>query len=337
MARRTIRSGALAAALLLSMANSPPSVAGPLANSTLAEAQQSTPASTLPDAMALIEDFAVDLDRYLRMTVPVTIGGVGPFRFLIDTGAQATVVTHRVTDRVPLVPSGRALLVAMGSSRMVETIDLDGLEFANRRFDGLTAPLLEARHVGADGILGLDSLQSLRVLMDFREDRISVAEAHTAPSTGYEIVVRARRKLGQMIITDARIDGVRTAIIIDTGAANSHGNAALRHRLRARHRDQLLTTDVHGFELRSDLAFAETIRIGGLTMGMVPIGYADSPVFAQLGLADKPALILGMQNLRAFDRVAIDFADRRILFDLPDSARATATTRQIFQPSRIGT
>ncbi len=71
-------------------------------------------------------------------------------------------------------------------------------------------------------------------------------------------------------------------------------------------------------------------------MGQVPIGYADTPVFAQLGLDDRPALILGMQNLRVFDRVAIDFADRRILFDLPDGSRANAPIRQNFFSSRIG-
>lgn len=307
-----------------------------MSNSTPSQARQAPATPVAPNESSPVEDFVIDLDRYLRMTVPVTIAGVGPFRFLIDTGAQATVVTHRVTDRLKLVPSGQAMLVAMGSSRMVETIELDGLEFANRRFDGLTAPLLDARHVGADGILGLDSLQNLRVLMDFRENRISVADAHNDRPSGYEIVVRARRKLGQMIITDARIDGVRTAIIIDTGAANSHGNAALRRRLRARERDELLTTDVNGFEVRSALAFAGSLRIGGLTMTQVPIGYTDSPVFASLGLDDQPALILGMQNLRAFDRVAIDFAKRRILFDLPDGSGANSPKKQTFVPSRIG-
>jgi predicted aspartyl protease len=325
MARIIFAAAVTAVAAVLAMSNPAPAKAG-----------QAPPAPVLAGQPNPIADFAIALDRYLRMTVPVTIAGVGPFRFLIDTGAQATVVTDRVADRLLLVPTGRALLVAMGSSRMVETIELDGLEFANRRLDGLTAPLLEARHVGADGILGLDSLQNLRVLMDFRQNSISVADAHDDRATGYEIVVRARRKLGQMIITDARIDGVRTAIIIDTGAAGSHGNAALRRRLGARHHAELFTTDVNGFELRSDLTFAGTLRIGGMTMTRVPIGYADSPVFAQLGLDDRPALILGMRSLRAFDRVAIDFADRRILFDLPDGVEATPATRQIFYPSRIG-
>lgn len=325
MTRNLFIAFASAAAAVLSISDTP-----------AAQARQTPVAPALPDEPNPIEDFAIDPDRYLRMTVPVTIRGVGPFRFLIDTGSQATVVTDRVMDRIAIVPSGRALLVAMGSSRMVQTIELDGLEFANRRLDGLTAPVLDARHVGADGILGLDSLQNLRVLMDFRENRISVADSHDDRSSGYEIVVRARRKLGQMIITDAWIDGVRTAIIIDTGAANSQGNAELRRRLRARQQDELLTTDVNGVELRSDLAFAGTLRIGGLAMTGVPIGYAESPVFAQLGLDDQPALILGMQNLRAFDRVAIDFATRRILFDLADGSRVDSATRQIFSASRIG-
>ena len=105
-------------------------------------------------------------DRYDRMTVPVTINGSGPFRFLVDTGAQATVLTARVTNALGLVPTGRATLVAMASRTAVDTIALDGLEFAGRRFNNLTTPLLRDRDIGADGIIGLDSLQELRVIID---------------------------------------------------------------------------------------------------------------------------------------------------------------------------
>ena len=49
----------------------------------------------------------------------------------------------------------------------------------------------------------------------------------------------------------------------------------------------------------------------------MPIAYADGPAFAALGLHKKPALILGMRDLRLFDRVAIDFESRTVLFDLP--------------------
>ncbi|QZD96160.1 aspartyl protease family protein [Qipengyuania gelatinilytica] len=269
-----------------------------------------------------IIDVGFDQDRYERMTVPVTISGKGPYRFFIDTGAQATVVTRKVTDELELVPTGRARLVAMGSSEIVDTIDIDQLEFADRSFSGITAPLLERKNIGADGILGLDSLQDLRVLIDFREDSMSIADARSSRgSTGYEIVVRARQRLGQMIITDARLNGVRTAVIIDTGAQNSLGNLALLNRLRARARETLTATDVNGAIVESELAMARRLVIGDMELTNVPIGFADSPAIEALGLSDRPALILGMGNLRMFERVAIDFASRRVLFDLPGTVR----------------
>ena len=47
-----------------------------------------------------------------------------------------------------------------------------------------------------------------------------------------------------------------------------------------------------------------------------------------LELGKKPALLLGMRELRSFDRVAIDFANRRVMFDVPaDIAKAMRQNR----------
>ena len=271
-----------------------------------------------------IIEVAFDKDRYERMTVPVTISGKGPYRFFVDTGAQATVVTRRVTTDLSLEPRGKARLVAMGSSKVVDLIDIDELEFADRTLSGLRSPLLERQHIGADGILGLDTLQDMRVMIDFGEDRMLVADADALGGNyGYEIVVRARARLGQMIITDAKLDGVKTAVVIDTGAQNSVGNSALLEKLRKRERGSFSSMDVHGTSISGDIAVARLLRIGRLEMSDVPIGIHDSPAFKALGLENKPAVILGMRNLRLFDRVAIDFASRKVLFDLPPEAYRT--------------
>lgn len=293
-------------------------------------------APPVEDVTATPDEIALARDRYNRMTVSVTIGGEGPYRFFIDTGAQATVLTRRVTTELNLQPSGSAQLVAMGSSQSVQTVEVDDLEFANRSVSGLVAPLLEHEHIGADGILGLDSLQNLCVLIDFREQRMQVADAAALGGNGgYEIIVRARRKLGQMIITDARINGIRTAVIIDTGAQNSMGNLALLEKLRARGDDTLTSTDVHGTQIHSRLAFAKSLEIGDMELTRVPIGFAASPAFAALGFADKPALILGMGNLRLFERVAIDFESRKVLFDLPEGTGFAPLHKRVFFPTRI--
>lgn len=268
-----------------------------------------------------IDELALDRDRFERLTIPVTVDGKGPFRFFVDTGAQATVITPQISNALQLPPSGRAQLIAMGSSRVVDTFEIDGLEFANRTVNGLISPLLQRHDIGADGILGLDSLQDLRVLIDFAEDRISVADAaELGGNDGYEIIVRARRKLGQMIITDARIDGVRTAVVIDTGAQNSVGNPALQKKLKAMENATIGAIDVHGVFVESRLGIARSLRIDGLELTNLSIGFNDSPAFAALGYANKPALILGMNNLQMFNRIAIDFPTRRILFDVPGSS-----------------
>ncbi|WP_095012712.1 retroviral-like aspartic protease family protein [Tsuneonella mangrovi] len=261
---------------------------------------------------------SAERDPYMRMTVPVTIEGQGPFQFMVDTGAQATVVTPELRDQLKLPSLGTAIVVGMASTKQVELVRLDGLKFADHVFDALHVPLLEEQHIGADGILGLDSLQDLRVLIDFRKDTIEVANAkQLGGNIGYEIIVRARRKLGRLVITDALVDGVRTSIIIDTGSQSTIANKALQRRLHSRKQREIAASDVMGAKIWGDQGTVGKITVGEMSLTNVPIMFVDAPTFAALGLANRPALVLGMENLRLFDRVAIDFAERKVLFDMP--------------------
>ena len=288
--------------------------------------QKRTPIPTSPLLPDLTDPettiLSLDEDSNLRYTIPVRIDGVGPYNFMIDTGSQATAVTDRVMRGVILPSAGEALVVGMASRQVVDLVELDRFEVADRTLHNIAAPVLQRRHVGADGISGLDALQDFRVLIDFRDETIAVADAEDELSRrGFEIVVRARSKLGQLLITDAEIEGVRATVIIDTGAQASMGNLALQRRIRAKRAQEVKTTDVNGASILSDLSYARSLEFQGLEVSNVPITFADTPAFEALGLQDKPVLSLGMQHLRLFDRVAIDFAKRQILFDLPRRAR----------------
>jgi predicted aspartyl protease len=293
-------------------------------------------ASLLQDAKPIAPDLAdantdiinLEEDRHERMTVPVTIDGIGPFDFMIDTGSQATAITDIVHNQMTLPSLGTATLVGMASRREVELVELDRFEVGSRTIHNLAAPVLQRNHVGADGIIGLDTLQDFRVLFDFRKETIAVADAEDKRSNrGFEIIVRARHKLGQLLITEAYVDGVRATVIIDTGAQATMGNMALRERIRARRAAEVKTTDVNGVSLMGQLAYARKVRIEGLELQGVPITYADTPAFEALGLQDTPTLSLGMQHLKIFDRIAIDFSERRVLFDLPRKARTRGMTQ----------
>lgn len=307
---------ALLSAASMAVATTEPPAAEP--NTGEPELRSAAPSLVDEKAWGNVELLTFFEDRHRRMTIPVTIEGEGPFNFMVDTGSQATVVTRQLGERLQLEPLGSVVIVGMASSKETQLVRLDGLEFASRVFDNIEAPLLEARHLGADGILGLDSLQDMRVVIDFRKEEMQVANAsEAAQNRGYEIVVRARRKLGRLIITNAKIDGVTTALIIDTGAQGTVGNLALQKRLRATRRDTVIATDVNGSQISGELSYVSKLKVDDMVLTRVPITFADGVPFKVLGLHDKPAILLGMENLRAFDRVAIDFSSREILFDLP--------------------
>lgn len=286
------------------------------------EAQASAVAAGLVDPAAEVP--ALEQERYHRLTLPVMVEGAGPFAFMIDTGSQATAITHEIRTTLNLAPAGTAVLVGMASRRMVDLASVARIEFGSKSFSNFTAPVLARENVGADGIIGLDALQDFRVLIDFRQQTIAVEDANVkGRNRGFDIIVRASTKLGQLLITDALVEGVRVTVIIDTGAQASLANNALRERIRAKRAQEVITTDVNGVDLPGDLIFFRSLSIEGLALTNVPLTFADTPAFAALGLQDQPALSLGMQHLALFDRVAIDFARQRILFDVPkDVARA---------------
>ena len=284
-------------------------------------ADPETAATGDPDTEEFTETLSLERDSNQRLTVPVTIMGQGPFDFMVDTGAQATVLSEDLATQLELFDREPALLIGMASSRMVETTIVPEFALGERIFTIRQAPIVDGANIGsADGILGLDSLQNQRVLLDFRNRRMTVSESFEAGgANGYDIVVRARERLGQLIIHRARIDGVSTAVLIDTGASGSIGNLALQRRLRNRPAlEDATMTDVNGVAVTSETRIARSLRMGEMQITNFPVSFAASPTFTHLGLEDEPAMILGMNELRMFRRVAIDFRDRRVLFEFPD-------------------
>lgn len=298
-------------------------------------AQLPLPAATASEAGMINPEAAEVLDlereRNRRFTVPVQIDGNGPFDFLIDTGSQATAVTREINATIGLRSTGTATLVGMASRRAVEMVEVGRLDIGSHTITGLDAPLLEREHVGADGIVGLDSLQDLRVMIDFREQTIALEDvrARETSKRGFEIIVRAHERLGQLLITDAIVEGVRATVIIDTGAQASLANNALREKIRTQRASEVITTDVNGVDLVGQMSLMRSLTIEGLSLTNVPLTFADTAAFEALGLHDTPAISLGMQHLALFDRVAIDFANRRVMFDVPpEIARAMRQNRQ---------
>lgn len=267
-----------------------------------------------------IEAIQAKADRDTRLTVPVTIEGKGPFRFLVDTGSQNTVLSRTLATRLDLTAGPRVRIISIADEIATDSVRLDTLNLGQISLSGLQVPLLDEQHMGAEGILGTDALQHHRVLLDFTRNRMEVGDTRAlGGNSGYEIVVQARRRSGQLIMTNARIDGVLVAVVLDTGGGSSVGNRALQAALgrRGRNSQQVSLLSVTGQSVIADIGFAKNLDIGEVAVTNLVIAYTDSPAFAALDLSRKPALFLGMREMRLFRRIAIDFQTRKLMFDLP--------------------
>ncbi|QJB69641.1 peptidase A2 [Parasphingorhabdus halotolerans] len=273
-----------------------------------------------PDA----EQIDIAEDRLERMTVPVNIEGMGPFEFIIDTASQRTILSTEIAGSLELEIEDQVNIIALSGSTTVKTVYVPQLTLGTKSYGGLISPTFRASNIGADGVLGLDSLQGQRILFDFVGRKIAVEDTKEklTSRSRREIVVTAKRRSGQLIFTEATIGGIKVSVIIDTGGEISIGNKALQRRLRMRSSslEQTNLVDVTGKSFPADYGLAAELLIGRARFGVIPIAFADIAPFRALKLDKKPAMFLGMNALRNFDRVAIDFANRKIYFLLPDGA-----------------
>ncbi len=255
-------------------------------------------------------------DAVARVTVPVMVNGQGPFRFVVDTGADRTVISSALA-RLLRLPSGRPVrLHDIAGVAEVPTVLLDRLAVGGRELPGLQAPLLEEANLGAAGLLGIDSLRDQRVTMDFRAHTFMTAASAGDDEPG-TIVVYGRSKFGQLVLVNAEADGQRICVILDTGAQNTLGNSALQHLMSAAAARRPPDNDVIGVTGGSTPSRSNTIeaiKLGGFELHDVPVAYADLETFRLFGLRDRPAMLLGMDVLRLFSSVSVDFARRKAAF-----------------------
>ncbi len=266
-----------------------------------------------------------------RMTVPVQIAGSGPYRFIIDTGAQRTVVSRELAGTLRLAAGPTVRITAMTGVSEVGTVVIPSITVGALGGERIEAPALEGRYLGAPGMLGIDSLQGHALAIDFDKQSMVVSPSRRRSSRESsdpsEIVVRARSLFGQLVVTEANVSGVRVRVIIDTGSAVTMGNSALQKAVMRRGKKgiPITLTGVTGESVTVNYTVLNTIKLGTMTINDMPIAYAasDAPPFKLFGLDNRPALMLGMDALRLFRRVDIDFSNREVRFKMPRNAFAS--------------
>jgi hypothetical protein len=255
-----------------------------------------------------------------RLTVETRVNGRGPYRFVVDSGADTSVVGLRIARDLQLPLGTPVILNNMTARSVVDRVKVAELMLGPSRFRNLELPALREQDLGGDGMIGIDALVQQRLMMDFEQRVIKVEDGRkplrTLPG---EIVITARRHRGQLILTQVRAAGLPLDAVIDTGSEITIGNHALRDKLIKRGRDKFFTvsaTGVTGVTIELQLTRIRELQLGPVTLRDVPIAFADVPPFEVFGISKEPALLLGTDILETFRRVSLDFHARKVRFQL---------------------
>jgi predicted aspartyl protease len=250
-------------------------------------------------------------DRIGRIWAPVLIDGKGPFRLVLDTGANHSAVIPSTAAALGSPGAATATVVTgFTGSAVVPTISVSRMEVGDLLLGPTTLPVVADVFGGAQGVLGNEGLAGKRIVADFEHDRLEIASSHGEPAHVGFSVVQLRIVEGGLPIADVKVGGIRCKAIIDTGAQGTIGNlplqqALMRHPPRDAKKAQVVgvTLDVQSGE---NLA-APQIEMGGLTITGVHIVFGDMYLFQHWHMTDKPVLLLGMDLLGSFDTLIMDY------------------------------
>jgi predicted aspartyl protease len=284
------------------------------------------PTPLVPPQAAPLGDSPLDGERdaFDHMTVPVMLNGEGPFPFMVDTGANISCVARRVAESLALpIQAARQVHTVVGvrSQPMAVIAELRVGAQTRRNMSALALAIEDPR---LGGVLAVDWLQNQRLTLDFTRNSLEFAPSRHEYTRPGRVIVPARRRHGQLTIVEALLGERPINALIDSGSEASLCNAALRRLLDQTGATQppsqlVQMVSILGEAFAGEMIFLPFLRLGGLQLGNVPVVQSDSHVFAVWGVANTPSVLLGMDLLRQFRAVSLDFGRSQVRFDLVET------------------
>jgi len=304
-----------------------------LRSATAQTSPSSTPPAPLPQTKTALPELGENarlLSNLLtRMGVQVDVGALRDPLFVIDTGAERSALSDRLAAELNLPPGPPVVVHGVTAAELVRTVELPRLNFAGLRFTHLTPPVFPHDVLGADGLLGLDVLSRFRLTLELRRRRITMTPSGpdviehsiafgTASRMRGDIRNTRRGRFGQLILTNAQVEGVSAVAFVDSGAQYSIANRALMRAIDARvgptARPSIRVYGVIGQSIMVDTGVASSLRLARRELGSTPLLFGDLHAFRVLGLIEQPALLLGADILTRFSRITLDYGQSRLGF-----------------------
>ena len=255
-------------------------------------------------------------DRIGRIWAPVYLNGQGPFRLVLDTGANRSAVIQTVADA--LGDAGRTTTTVrvrgVTGTAMAPVIRVDRMEIGELLLQPAVLPVVPDVFGGAEGVLGNEGLRDKRIVIDFRRDSISIVRSRgERPGAGFETLPITMMR-DHLLAISVLVGRVRARAIIDTGAPDSLGNTALLAALKRRAEEEP-GTEIIGVTLdveHGDRLPVPVIRMGSVQIRRAVLTISDVYIFKHWRMTSEPTIMLGMDVLGVLDQIIIDYKTREL-------------------------
>ena len=277
-----------------------------------------------------IADVAYRTNFGERLTASLYLNGQGPFEFLIDTASTRTILYEHVRARIGIAPSGTQEITVHGvtGTAISPPYPIAELKIGGARIENLTVAVLQDPSASAqepDGVLGIDVLARFVVQIDHATEHLQLYEPESAPRENFAEWPSARltperpgSATSDLWFFDTRFAFAHIKSLLDLGSGITILNwpaARLLVRtedLPSRSSDKV--RDALGKSTPAFLLVGMNVRIGGRGWEKQSALVADTRIFDLLGLAQRPAAIIGTDVL-ARQSIVIDFPGRRLYIE----------------------
>ena len=255
-----------------------------------------------------------------RAVALININGQGPFRFVIDTGANRSVLSQALATRLGLAPTGDGVVHSIEGAESAVLVNVDSLSFGGLFLSGGDTPVLDGPMLdGEHGLLGVDGMTGRLLHVDFTRHCVEIYEsAAQLPMQGWKSVP-ARMRFGSLLMVQGEIMDVPVNVLIDTGSDISLANERFRDALRG---VAARTIEYHGgraFTFGRPIVLAKSVWTPSLHLGRTVVDsvnayVGDFHIFDLWGLQDEPTLLIGMDVLARAQEMAIDYENGIVHF-----------------------
>ncbi|MBN8607341.1 MAG: aspartyl protease family protein [Caulobacterales bacterium] len=274
---------------------------------------------------ALPQDFAYGAtrsDRLGRVVAPVSVNGQGPFRFIVDTGANRSVVSQALAEQLGLPFNGSGEVHSVHGVTVAPLVEVGSLQYGQLSLGTAAMPMLQgAVLAGEHGLLGVDGMRGRRLRMDFERHCIEIIPSREARRLRGWARLNGEMRFGHLVVVRGSINGIRTHLLVDTGSDTSLANEALRDAVNLRVRRN--RARVHFASTSEPIVldrsiFLPRMRMGELEVRNVTAYVGDFHIFRIWDLTDEPTLLIGMDVLSQSRGLAIDYERGAVYLHIRD-------------------